>query len=473
MIQTVPLVIVILYMVGMLTVGYLTNKKLIKTSTDYMLAGRALPALFVAASLSANNIGGGSTVGVASKAFGSWGLSAGWYILAAAIGIIPLAIFAPYLRRAMAYTIPEVIGRRFGKPSHIITALLHMTSLFCLTASQILASGTIINALTGLSMNVAIITAGLITVAYTCLGGLWADAFTDMFQWIIIFFGLLLAVPFMISAAGGWGSIVSAIPAEKMSFSLLGWKTIISLMIMYFMTFLSGPEIISRFYATKNEREGVKAAVISGVTMALFAFIPAVIGLIALAKFPDIKANSALVTATFKLTPAWISGLVCAAIIAATMSSADSNMLCASTIFSKDIYQKYINPNVSDRTLITLTRSLNVIIGILAMFIALFQINIITLNVFAFMLRAAGPFAAFGLGLIWLNASRHAGLVSILAGSAVGIYWQYMKEPYGILAIIAGSVVGIAAFVLTTLIERAMGGKPAPELFSHEANVGM
>lgn len=462
--NTGALIIVAVYLIFMLFIGWYTNKYKIKNSSDYMLAGRGLPVIMIACSLAANNVGGGSTVGLASKAFGNWGMSAVWYVLAAAIGIIPMAIFAPKLRRVMAYTIPEVVGRRFGKPSHIITAILNIVSLFCLTASQILASGIIISALVGFSMTTSILMAGVFTIIYTVMGGLWADAFTDLFQWAIIFFGLLICLPFVINGAGGWDVVVSKVPPAKMALTGMGITTIISLIIQYFITFMSGPEMVSRIYAAKDEKSGVKATILSGVFMGLFSFIPAIIGIVAFAAFPEIKANIALSTVIFKLSPVWISGIVCAAIIASTMSSADSDMLCASTIFTKDIYQKYFNPNVSDKTMITMTRTCNVLIGVGAMFIALYQINIITLNVFSFMLRAAGPFAAFALGLVWTKASKHAGLASLIIGSAVGIYWQILKEPYGILAIVAGTAAGILAFIITTYIERAIGNKEAPSL---------
>ncbi|MBE3580569.1 MAG: sodium:solute symporter family protein [Thermoanaerobacteraceae bacterium] len=465
MLNSTALLIVILYLIGMLGIGWYTNRFLIKNSTDYMLASRALPAIMVATSLSANNIGGGSSVGVASRAFGDWGLAAGWYVLAAAIGIIPMAFFAPRLRRVLAFTIPEVVGRRFGPTSHLITAVLNIVALFCLTASQILASGTIVAALTGIPLDTGIIIAGLVTIIYTVMGGLWADAFTDLFQWIIIFFGLLISLPFIISGAGGWQTIVSKVPPAKMSLTGIGFATILSLVVQYFITFMSGPEMVSRIYAAKDEREGTKATLLSALFMALYAFIPALIGIVAFATFPNIDGNQALATAVFNLAPSWVAGLVCAAIIASTMSSADSDMLCASTIFTKDIYQRYINPQVSDRAQIIMTRIGNVVIGLVAMGIALFQINIITLNIFAFMLRAAGPFAAFALGLVWRGASKTAGLISILAGSAVGIYWQILEEPYGILAIVAGSVAGLAAFAITTWIERGLGGREAPPLF--------
>ncbi|NPV69385.1 MAG: sodium:solute symporter family protein [Firmicutes bacterium] len=448
----------------MIAVGWYTNKRMIKNSTDYLLAGRALPAILVAASLSANNVGGGSSVGVASRAFGPWGLSAGWYVLAAAIGIVPVAFFAPYLRRSLAYTIPEVVGKRFGAPSHLITAVVNVVALFCLTASQMLASGTIISVLTGMSLNPAILIAGMVCIVYTVMGGLWADAFTDLFQWVVIFFGLLIALPFIIQGAGGWSTVVSKVSPARMSFTACGWATIISLVFQYFITFISGPEMVSRIYAAKDERSGVQATLLSALTMGLYAFIPAIIGLVALAAFPDINPNQALAVATFRLAPGVIAGLICSAIIAATMSSADSDMLCASTIIVKDIYQRYINPEPSDRTLVLLTRTMNVVIGMLAIWIALFKINIITLNTFAFMLRSAGPFAAFALGLVWKNATRNAGLVSILVGSTAGIYWQVIGQPYGVLAIVAGSVASVIAFAITSFVEKAMGGEIAPAL---------
>lgn len=462
--NAMPMIIVIIYLIIMLLVGFLTNKFLIKNSADYMLAGRSLPAIMVACSLAANNIGGGSTVGLASKAYGAWGMSAVWYVLAAAIGIIPMAFFAPKLRRVMAYTIPEVVGRRYGKASHLITAILNIFSLFCLTASQVLASGIIISQLVGIELNIAILLGAIFTIAYTAMGGLLADAFTDLFQWAIIFFGLIIAVPFVINGVGGWDKIIEAVPPVKMSINGMGIALVISLIGQYFITFMSGPEMVSRVFSAKDEKAGRNAVLLSALFMALFAFIPAIIGIAASVAFPGIDPSLALPTSVFQLAPKWISGIVCAAIIASTMSSADSNMLCASTILTKDIYQKYINPKVKDKSLITMTRICNVLIGTGALCIALFKINIITLNIFSFMLRAAGPFAAFVLGLVMTRVSKHSGIVSIIVGSIVGIIWQIQGEPFGILAIIAGSIAALVAFLITNYIELKITGKEAPRL---------
>ena len=184
-IQVIPTIIVVAYLVGMMLVGLIVGKLQIKDSKDYMLAGRRMGLFMVAFSLSANNIGGGSTTGLAQKAFGDWGMSAVWYVLAASVAMIPLAYFAPRIRETMAVTIPEVVGRRFGEKSSIFTAVLSILSLFCLTSSQIAASGSVVSTLTGIPTNVALVVAGLVVILYTTFGGMiwWVWPLPRLLYW--------------------------------------------------------------------------------------------------------------------------------------------------------------------------------------------------------------------------------------------------------------------------------------------------
>ena len=364
-IHATPIIILIIYMLSMFLIGYLTNKYMIKSSTDYMLAGRRMGVLMIACSLSANNVGGGSTTGVAQKAFSGWGMSAAWYVLAAAVAMIPLSYFAPKIRKTMAVTIPEVVNRRFGNFAGTFTAILNVLSLFCLTASQVLASASVISAITKIPLNVAILISGIIVITYTTFGGMLADAIADIVQFFIIFFGLLIALPFVINGAGGWSAISAALPPVELNAFKIGIPTILGLIFNYFCTFLSGPEMVSRFSSAEDEKTAQKASILSARFMTLLAFIPTVIGLVALAKNPLLdggNGTTALMYATQSYAPQFITGLVAAAIVAATMSSADSNLLCASTILVKDIYQKLFNPTIYDLKLIKLTRIINFLI---------------------------------------------------------------------------------------------------------------
>ena len=470
-IQPLELTIVIVYLVGMLLIGYLTNKLSIKNSTDYLIAGRRMGLFMVACSLSANNVGGGSTTGLAARAFSSWGMSAAWYVLAAAVAMIPLAFFAPKIRKTMAVTIPEVLQRRYGKAPSTITAVLNIISLFCLTSSQVMASGSVVNSLTGIPMNVCIIIAGLVVILYTTMGGMMADTITDVVQYIIIFIGLAVAVPFVMNGIGGMEKLSEMLPPVEMDFFKVGWVTILGLIFNYFCTFMSGPEMISRFESAKDEKSAMGASLLSGVMMASIAFFPTLIGLAAKAVNPalnDGAGTSALTWATSQYAPPFISGLLSAAIIAATMSSADSNLLCASTMLVKDIFLKFSKKKIDDKQIITITRISNIGICVMSMCIAFAGVSLVTMNLFAFALRSAGPFAAYALGLACPKATPKTGMASIIVGSVGAVAWQLAGQPFGILAIVFGCFVGTAAFLITWAIEKSQGVAPAPSAFLTE-----
>lgn len=471
--QTQALIIVAAYLIGMLLVGFIVGKLKIKDSSDYMLAGRRMGLFMVAFSLSANNIGGGSTTGLAQKAYGEWGMSAIWYVLTASIAMIPLAYFAPKIRKTMAVTIPEVVGRRFGKTSSTLTAVLSILSLFCLTSSQIAASGTVVASLTGIPTNVALLIAGAVVILYTTFGGMIADQISDLVQFGIILIGLAVATPIVIHGCGGWDAISAALPPAHLSFTKIGWVTIIGYIFNYFCTFLAGPEMVSRFETAKSEKVAKEAAWLSAVLMAAMSIFPTLLGLAALANMPELAdgGKNAMMAVTSAHAPGAIVGIISAAIICATMSSADSNLLCMPTMLMNDLYLKYGGKQLKDKQVIAYTRTCNVVAAIIAMIISMAGIPIVTMNTFAFGIRCAGPFAAYGLGLIVPKATKNSGILSLIGGTIGFCFWQYLSGggfKFGILPVVFGCAVSVAVFFLVNAIEWSRGVEPAPSAYMDE-----
>ncbi len=471
-IQVLPLIIVVAYLVGMLVVGFIVSKLKIKNSKDYLVAGRRMGLFMVAFSLSANNIGGGCTTGVAQKAFGDWGLSASWYVLACSIAMIPLAYFAPKIRKTLAVTIPEVVGRRFGKLSSNFTAILSVFSLFCLTSSQILASGSVINALIpSIPLNVCLVFAGLVIILYTTFGGMIADQISDLVQFIIILVGLAIATPIVLKGAGGWAAISAKLPGEKLNFTQIGWASIIGYIFQYICTFLVGPEMVTRFETAKDEKTARNASFLSAVLMAAMSIFPTLLGLAAFAlqdQLPGVTAANSMMTVTGHFAPGFITGLVSAAIICATMSSADSNLLCMSTMIMNDLYKGFGGKKeLSERQIIFWTRFCNVIGALIAMAIQLLGIasSIIALNTFAFGIRCAGPFAAYALGLVVPRATKNSGLFSIITGTAGFLLWNAFGNSVILMPVVFGCLVSVVTFFVVNWIEWARGVEPAPSAY--------
>ncbi len=465
------LIIVVAYLVGMLVIGFVVGKLKIKDADDYMLAGRRMGLFMVAFSLSANNIGGGCTTGLAGKAFGSWGLSAIWYVLACSVAMIPLAYFAPKIRKTMAVTIPEVVGRRFGKFSSSFSAILNIIALFCLTSSQVAASGSVVSVLTGIDTRLCMIIAGIVIIAYTTFGGMIADQVSDLVQFIIILAGLAIATPIVIKGCGGWDAIAAKLPGEKLDFTSIGWVTIIGYIFNYFCTFLSGPEMVSRFESAKDEKTAVRASFLSAVLMAAMAIFPTLLGLAAYAlqdSLPGVTGSNAMMAVTEAYAPGIITGIISAAIISATMSSADSNLLCMSTMIINDLYKPFSKKTLEGMQEVKVVRMCNVICCAVAMLISLLGINIVTMNTFAFAIRCAGPFAAYGLGMVVPKATKHSGQISIITGTIGVIFWQILSGGnfyLGILPVVFGCVVGTATFFIVNAIEWKKGVEAAPSAY--------
>ena len=471
-IQVLPLIIVVAYLVGMLVVGFIVGKLKIKNSKDYMVAGRRMGLFMVAFSLSANNIGGGCTTGVAQKAFGDWGLSASWYVLACSIAMIPLAYFAPKIRKTLAITIPEVVGRRFGKLSSNFTAILSVFSLFCLTSSQILASGSVINALIpSIPLNVCLVFAGLVIILYTTFGGMIADQISDLVQFIIILVGLAIATPIVLKGAGGWAAISAKLPGEKLNFTQIGWASIIGYIFQYICTFLVGPEMVTRFETAKDEKTARNASFLSAILMAAMSIFPTLLGLAAFAmqdQLPGVTAANSMMKVTGAYAPGLITGLVSAAIICATMSSADSNLLCMSTMIMNDLYKGFGGKkDLSEKQIIFWTRFCNVIGALIAMAIQLLGIasSIIALNTFAFGIRCAGPFAAYALGLVVPRATKNSGLFSIITGTAGFLLWNAFGNSVILMPVVFGCLISVITFFVVNWIEWARGVEPAPSAY--------
>jgi SSS family solute:Na+ symporter len=461
-------------MAAMIGIGLYSRSK-IKNATDYHLAGRRLGVIMMAGTLAATEIGGGSSVGVASKAFGSWGLSAGWYVVCAGIGIFLVSFIAPQLRKSMATTVPEIIGRRYGSLPQTLTAILGFVALIALAAVQITATATIVTALTGFPAVPAIIITGIGVVFYTWLGGMWSVTLTDFVQFFFIVFGFAAALPFALAAAGGWGTVVSKLPPEQLGFTKIGWPTIIGLIVLYFMTFSTGQEAVQRYYSARTPKVAVAGSVLCAVLMTAYAFIPALLGLIAKAEFPTIAENSALATVATQMLHPVFAGILLSAVMSATLSSASGDLLGAGTIWVKDLHPKIFGA-LTEAQELGHSKMTVAIVGLAATLLAVFSQQIIPLLVFAFTMRSAGPFSAFIFGLIWDKTSRMAALWSIIVGTVVGVGWQVANGfdfagtkippivPGGIQffgwkvdPIIPGALASLAVFLIIHSIDRARG----------------
>ena len=457
--------VVIVYMLFMLWIGWYSSKR-ISTNTDFMVAGRRLGPFLMAGTLAATEIGGGSSLGVVQQGMQNHGLSSAWYIITMGIAFVILTFLAPKFRAATVKTVPEYFRRRYGKSSGVITAIIMLIPLIGLTEGQFVASATILSTMLGIGYKPAIIIVAVIVTAYSVMGGLWSVTITDFVQVFMIVIGMIIAIPFALRTAGGWDSVVANVPAETFNmFKGYSPMAVVSLVVMYVATFTVGQEAVSRYYAARDGKAARQGSILAAIINFVYAFVPAILGIITLAlinmgifnegEFADVGARYALPVLAVRTMPALICGLLFAGIISATMSSSDSDLLGAGSIFANDIYRAVLKPDADNKEVMRVTRITMVVVSLIAMAAALFNpASLIAILTFAFTLRAAGTFFPYVLGHYWKGGSLAGTIASVISGSIVVIYLEKIAKEgmpfYKAFSqpIIPGLVVGLIFFLV-------------------------
>lgn len=478
--QTTALIVILLYMAATVALGLIiSHRKKVKagkqSNDDFLMAGKSLGPLVLAGTLFAANTGGASTTGIATNVY-KYGLSACWYVIAAGIGFVLVSFIAPYFRRSSASTVPEIISKRYGKASHIFTAFTSITALFMATGAQIIATASIINVVTGIDFRTAAIITTAVVIVYTMVGGFTSVTAANMMHVIFITVGMAVAMFIVVNnpEVGGFAALFSKANAmqgdmDLLSMTKIGLPTIVGYIAMYFMTFPTGQEIVQTYCSAKDGKSAKVGSIIAGLLSAAYAIVPAIIGLVAYVCIDGYAAEphkTALADATIRFAPAVVAGLVLAAVVAATMSSASGNMIGTATMFTNDVFRPYMNNGVKDdKKEVWISRVTMVIVGLVGLVVALTASNIISVMMSAFALRSAGPFAAFICGLFYKNVTKRAGFVSIVLGTVVAVVWIYaLHTPWGLSAMVPGGVVAFIAIFICSVIDRKMGAEPAPEI---------
>lgn len=483
-IQTIALIIILLYMAATVAIGLiasrLESRHSKQSNDDFLMAGKSLGPIVLAGTLFAANTGGASTTGIATNVY-SYGLSACWYVIAAGIGFVLVAFIAPYFRKAQANTVPEIISKRYGKASHIFTAFTSIAALFMATGAQIIATASIINVVTGISFQIAAVITTVVVIIYTMVGGFKSVTAANIMHVIFITVGMTIAMFIMVNSksVGGFGALFSKAKTisdssggnlDLLSMTKIGFTTVFGYIAMYFMTFPTGQEIVQTYCSAKDGKSAMFGSFIAGILSAVYAIVPAIIGLLAYVCIDGYALGgaqkNALAEATIRFAPSVVAGLVLAAIVAATMSSASGNMIGTATMFTNDVFTPYINKGVKeDKKEVWISRLTMVVVGLVGLAVALKASNIISVMMGAFALRSAGPFAAFICGIFYKNVTQRAGFISIVIGTIVAAVWIYaLHTPWGLSAMVPGGIVAFISIFLLSAIDRKLGVAPAPEI---------
>ena len=459
------LVVFCLYFLLMLGIGlYFLLRSKDNNEKDYFLGGRQMGAWVSALSAGASDMSAWVLMGLPASIY-LYGMGQTWIAIGLGIGYALSWIFeAPRLRRFSiaandSITIPQYLTNRFLSGSRvlqILCAVIFIVAYTVYAASSIKACGTLFHTVMGVDATIAMYGAALIIVGYTFLGGFSAVCWTDFFQGMLMLAALLIAPIFALVLVNNGSVTVAPLPEGFMSFAT-DWKEIVS-GLGWGLGYFGMPHIIIRFMSVRSQRELRKSSVIGiswTVIILVMSAVSAVAGRLFLGQIDD--SSVVFITMVRRIFPSLISGILLSAILAAAMSTADSQLLASASAFASDVYKPVLRKNASDREMLWAGRLIVIAISIVAVLIAA---NPNSGTIMGLVENAWGLFgAAFGpailLSLFWKRFNFPGAVAGIAAGAVTDVLWLACLKSTGIYEIIPGFLVSLLAAVVVTLITRA------------------
>ena len=482
------------YLTAMLGVGVWFAKKN-NSVDDFYLGGRKLGPFVTAMSAEASDMSSWLLMGLPGVAYLSGLAEASWTAIGLAVGTyLNWLIVARRIRRYSnhldAITVPQFFSKRWGDDRNLLSAIAAVVIIIFFIpylASGFSACGKLFASLFGTSYVTAMLISAAVIVIYTVMGGFLAASFTDLIQSIIMTVALIVVLSFGVAQAGGLDAVMDnaqslagylsltqthdAVTGGASSYSLL---TICSLL-AWGLGYFGMPHILLRFMAIEEEKKLALSRRVATVWVVISMGVAIFIGVVGngmtkagameqLADSETIIVQIASLISHYGIFAALIAGVILAGILAATMSTADSQMLAASSSVSQNLLVEFFHLKITGRKSVVVARSTMVVITLVAAFLAR-DPNSSVFRVVSF--AWAGFGAAFGpvvlFGLFWRRSNKWGALAGMVVGGAMVFIWKYgiatLGGAFAIYELLPAFIAASIAIVVVSLLTEKPSGE--------------
>lgn len=482
------------YMVVVVAIGIHFGKKN-KTSDDYFIGGRKLGVWVTAMSAEASDMSSWLLMGLPGVAYLTGFGSGGWTAIGLIIGTyLNWKIVAARLRKYTevsnnSITIPDFFSNRFRDKKKIlmtISSIMIIIFFAVYTASGFAACGKLFNSVLGFSYLPTMIICGIVIVLYTSIGGFLAASTTDLIQGLLMSFAIVLVLVLGLVNAGGIGPVLEharGLPGYLDLFNTYNPATgqassygVISMVsgLAWGLGYFGVPHILIRFMAIRNSREIKKSRKIAMTWVVISLAVAVCIGFVGSALTSQGLIPSLTTTAdserifillTMKFLPAILAGIVLSGILAATMSTADSQLIMVSSSVGQNLFKGLFHKKASDRQILLISRITTILVAIIAMVIASDQnSSVFTLVSYAW----SGFGAAFGplilFSLFWKRTTLKGAVSGMVGGGVLSLVWSlWIKGLGGIFSVyelLPSFLFSCLLIVVVSLLDKA----PAKEI---------
>jgi SSS family solute:Na+ symporter len=474
------------YSAVLIAVGWLASRK-VRSAGDFLVAGRRFGPGVIFATFLAANIGAGSTVGAAGLGY-RFGLSAWWWVGSAGIGCLILAsIVGPRLWRIAKArgleTLGDYLDVRYHKSVKAVIAVMLWFGTLAILAGQLMAISWVLAVVIGLPKWQGCLAGGAVAIAYCAVGGLASSAIVNVVELSVTMTGLGLSAIFALHSVGGWSGLAGALARRSglqanvqagvqgasqlanhaavhgnnlLSFTGAGPRQILAYIAILVPSFIVSPGLVQKLYGARDSKAVRVGVGLNAVAQLAFAFVPALFGLVALARFPGLaNPELALPMVLVRGVPAWLGLWALAAVFSAELSATDAILFMLSTSLAVDLYRTFIRPNVTTKRLLAVSRWTTVLAGCAGIALAIILPSVIAAVSIFYGLLAVALFVPVVLGLYWPRMGTSGALASIFAAIAADLATHFATGGRGLgffsppaIGILTGLIVALAVTII-------------------------
>ncbi len=434
--------IITLYSGFVLGVGF-ALKKFMKTSLDFFLSGRRIPAWITGLAFISANLGALELMGMAASGAKYGMLTSHFYW----VGAIPAMIFVglfmmPFYYGSRARSVPEYLRLRFDEKTRGFNAFTFAVMTVLASGINMYAMAIIFKLMLGWSIHATIILAALVVLIYTALGGLTSSIYNEVLQFFLIVFGIFPMAVLGVSEAGGWSGLVARLPAgfgstwhnlgspQNNAMGVEWFGVVMGLgFVLSFGYWCTDFLVVQRAMAARDMGSAQRTPLIGAIPKMFIPFLIIVPGMVAWALVPHaqfvadgkINYNLALPLMLARYYPAGMLGVGLTAMLASFMSGMAGNVTAFNTVVTYDLYQSYVRPQASDRHYLNMGRIVTIVgivISVGAAYLAMQFSNVMDYLQLIFSFVNAPLFATFLLGMFWRRATPNGAFFGLLSGTA-------------------------------------------------------
>lgn len=480
-------VIFVIYILTLLGIGLWFSRKSSESSEQYLLGGRSLGPAVTAMTMQTTAMSGYMFMGAPALAF-QYGWYAVWYAIGDAGGsIINLSVLGKRMRRMSellgALSPIEFLEKRFESASvRIVGSIISIVFLFAYVCAQFIAAGKAMATLTGFAYELSLIIGISVIIIYTVAGGYLAVAYTSFVQGVIMVVGVVgIGVLAYFHVGGLTGLNIALEKIDPTYLSIWGkdlafygqWGVVLGAILIFSIGYMGLPHVVVRHMSMKSTKTVKGAILISAIWNQFFIFVPYILGLISIILLPNINdPEMAITQLAYTLFPGLFAALLLSAVMSAVMSTADSLLMQAGTILSRDVYQRFINKNATQKTTVLVSRLCILGGGIVGIIVAIYEPpSIFGLAVFAFG-TLGNSFLVPYVASVYSRKANYVGcLCAMIGGATTNIAWTSMnlEAVTAIHPFLAGLTVSFLGMVIGSRFGRKPS-QPIQDIFEQSKN---